>query len=101
MEKRGIDVYLPGESDKEYNVKDLLGTVRAGETTEEKILKLLEKFWNEENKEESVAEKLNGVVSLRPNILGVGIDLNKIFDKFLKKKGKKKKKRKAYFPVVY
>ena len=35
LEKRGIDVYLPGDSEKEYKVKDLLGTIAPGKATEE------------------------------------------------------------------
>ncbi len=28
LEEEGIELYLPGESDKKYRVKDLLGTIR-------------------------------------------------------------------------
>jgi hypothetical protein len=92
-EKRGYEYYLHAESDKEYLVKDLLGTI-IGEkaATEEEILRYLkEALAAAKDTKESPAKILKDTLILQPNIFGVGINISKIFDKLLsrQKKGDK------------
>ena len=91
LEERGIDVYLPGDSDKEYKVKDLLGTIAPAKATEEEILRLLRKIKSDTDTFESLFKKANDVIMLQPNFMGFGIDLKKAIQKILPKKDSKKK----------
>ena len=86
-EERGIDVYLPGESDKEYKVKDLLGTIAPEKTTDEEILQILRKIKTDTDTMESLLKKANDYLLIQPNIFGVGINMNKIIQKLFSKKG--------------
>jgi small GTP-binding protein len=92
LEKRGIDVYLPGDSEKEYKVKDLLGTIAPAKATEEEILQLLRKIKSDTDTFESLFKKANDIAMLQPNFMGLGINLNNLIQKILPKKGSKKKK---------
>jgi internalin A len=87
MEERGIDVYLPGESEKEYKVKDLLGTIAPEKATEEEILQILRKIKTDTDTKESLSKKANDYLLIQPNIFGVGINMNKIIQKLFSKKG--------------
>ncbi|MCP5048664.1 MAG: GTP-binding protein [bacterium] len=96
LEKEGIKDYLPGKSQQKYNVKELLGTITAGETTEEKVLQLLEKLWDEKDTEKTLVKKANDLISYQPSVLGFQLNVGKIAELvekvFTKKKGKKKDK---------
>ncbi|MFC2146235.1 COR domain-containing protein [Acidobacteriota bacterium] len=95
-EQHGIPVYLPGNSDREYNVKDLLGAFAIDKRSEEDILKLIRKAIREEDGGETALEKVNEtlleVISFRPKILGVEFDVNALLKKL---RGKKKAKPKT------
>jgi internalin A len=91
LEKRGIDVYLPGDSEKEYKVKDLLGTIAPEKATEEEILQLLKKIKSDTDTFETLFKKANDIAMLQPNFMGLGINLNNLIQKILPKKGSKKK----------
>ncbi|MHA2407541.1 MAG: COR domain-containing protein [Candidatus Ranarchaeia archaeon] len=90
LEKRGIDLYLPGESEKEYRVKDLLGSISGGKATEEEVLKLLRKIKTDQDTMETLLKKANDTVMLQPNIMGFGFNLNALVQKVLLKKKKEK-----------
>jgi len=90
LEKRGIDVYLPGDSEKEYKVKDLLGTIAPDNTTEEEILRLLKKIKSDTDTFETLFKKANDVIMLQPNFMGFGIDLTRLIQKIFPKGSKKK-----------
>jgi small GTP-binding protein len=89
FEKRGIEFYPTGEGDKEYRVKDLLGTIAATDTTQEEILKLLRKLLDENDTPETAARKLSDAFIVQPTIMGVGVDFKKLIQKVLPKKKKK------------
>ncbi|MCP5050696.1 MAG: GTP-binding protein [bacterium] len=88
FEQKGIDIYLTGETDKEYDVKELLGAIAEKETTEAKILALLERLVEDGESKESAMKKLNNAFAFKPKILGLEIDVNHIFDLFLERKKK-------------
>ena len=90
LEKRGIDVYLPGDSEKEYKVKDLLGTIAADKATEEEMLQLLRKIKSDTDTFESLFKKASDIIIVQPSIMGFGIDLNKLIQKLFPKSPKKK-----------
>ena len=87
LEKRGIDVYLPGDSEKEYKVKDLLGSIAAGKASEEEILQILRKMKTDRDTVESLLKKANDIFILQPTLFGVGINLNAVIQKLFGKKG--------------
>ncbi len=83
-EEHGIPVYLPGDSDREYSVKDLLGAIAVKNRSEEEILKLIKKAMDDGDGEtalEKVNDTLLEVFSLRPKILGVEVDVNALMKK--------------------
>jgi hypothetical protein len=86
LEKMGVEKYIPDGSEKEYNVKDLLGTVYVEKKTEEEILRLLRKLKEQADTHETLLKKANDIILLQPNFFGVGIDLNKLVKKLFPKK---------------
>jgi hypothetical protein len=88
QEERGIDVYLPGDSDSEYNVKDLLGAIAIKNRSEEELLKLIKKAIADGDGETALEKANNNlldVLSFRPKILGVELDVNALLKKLRKK----------------
>jgi small GTP-binding protein len=85
LEKKGVEKYIPDGSENEYNVRDLLGTIYVENKTEEEILQILRALKDKSDTEETLRKKANEVIMLKPNVMGVGIDLNslikKVFDK--------------------
>lgn len=85
LENKGIETYIPDGSEKEYNVKDLLGTVYIEIKSEKEILQLLRKLKSESDTEETLLQKASDAgIMLQPNIMGIGVDLNKVDLKKLK-----------------
>ena len=99
----GVDSFVPEGSRKPYLVSDLLGATnikRREEELLEEILRILNKKNEEEKLEEIVSilkdlakdqaeesdswetltRKLNKVISLRPNMMGIGFDFNEAID---------------------
>lgn len=91
LEEKGTEFYLPGKSKNEYKVKDLLGTIATGQTTEEKILKLLRKIKSDTDTMESLLKKAKDIIRLEPNFMGLTIDLKALAKKLFSKKDKNKK----------
>ena len=91
-EQKGIDIYMSGESDKEYRVKDLLGTIADNRTiTEEELLRYLKKIADEKDTKESLNQKLHDNFVFQPNVFGIGFNVNNMIDKVLALINKKKK----------
>ncbi len=84
-EKRGIDVFLPGDSDNEYSVTELLGTIRVKGATEDEVLQILRKLKTSTDTIESLLKKAGDVISIKPSILGVSVDLKATVKKLFKK----------------
>jgi len=84
LEKLGIEEFLPEGSEKNYNVKELLGSVNV-ETKLDKILNLLNKIYNENDTRESLMEKTNKILKIQPQFLGLSLDVNEIINRFYKK----------------
>jgi internalin A len=95
FEKQGIDVYLPGESEKEYKVSELLGTITTGKITEEEILGLLKKMKeillaleSERNPKETMLKTANEILDLKLKTPIGDINLGKLVEKVFHKKKK-------------
>ncbi|MCP4213587.1 MAG: GTP-binding protein [bacterium] len=114
LESQRVAEYIPHGARKAYNVKELLGSVKVPVEKEnlEEIKKILEKIADAQDTEESLAQKLdavleskanekeesgaqkfNKIVTIKPKILGVEVDVNEWFKQILAKQKKKKKKK--------
>jgi hypothetical protein len=90
LEQRGRKYYEPDGSEKEYSVKDLLGTVYVEKKSEDEILQILRKLKEKSDNEETLLQKATNSVLLQPNIMGFGIDLNNLIKKMFEKNKKKR-----------
>jgi len=86
LEGLGKSKYFPDGADFEYDVKDLLGSIGGPYDSEKELLILLEKVANKLDSHETLMQKANDIVQLQPNFFGMGVNLNAIIDKYLKKK---------------
>jgi GTPase SAR1 family protein len=84
LEERGIRKYMPDGSDKEYDVKKLLGSLFVENKTERDILSVLRKLRESTDTQESLLAKANEVVQLQPNFFGLGINLNSLIQKLFR-----------------
>jgi len=98
LELDGIEKFKPEESDDYYFVSELLGTVinwsseralleqmrqmmQMSISSEKEILnvlKVLQENITESDNEDTLLEKINDIFSVKPEILGLGIDFNAI-----------------------
>ena len=90
LEQRGREYYEPDGSEKEYNVKDLLGTVYVKKKSEDEVLQILRKLKEKSDNEETLLQKATNTILLQPNIMGFGINLNNLIKKLFDKDKKKK-----------
>lgn len=86
LESKGIIKYIPDGLDYEINVKEMLGTIQGDRSVEEEIFAVLDKLVSKLDDEESIAEKANEIIQLQPNFFGLGININALVKKYLKKK---------------
>jgi len=86
LERKGEKTYFPDGSENEYDVKELLGTVYVENKNEEEILQLLKKLVDKSDTEESLLEKANSIAIIQPNIGGLGININELVRRTLKRK---------------
>ncbi|AYB33337.1 COR domain-containing protein [Chryseolinea soli] len=91
LEGKGIQDYVPEGSSEEIDVSEVLGTVRktAKEEFEEKIMEQLSFLRNKFDDKDTVLSEANKILELKPNIAGIGINLNALVDKVFKRKRKK------------
>jgi len=83
LEEKGMDDYLPDDSDKVYSVAELLGLVQFNEQADvlEKILRTLEGMQEKQFEDKkSLIKRVNKVVGLKPNLFGIGLDINALLD---------------------
>jgi small GTP-binding protein len=89
LEQRGREYYEPDGSEKEYNVKDLLGTVYVEKKSEDEVLQILKDLKEKSDNEETLLQKATNSILLQPNIMGFGINLNNLIKKLFDKDKKK------------
>ncbi|MCP4216518.1 MAG: leucine-rich repeat protein [bacterium] len=80
LESIGTTTFIPYAARKHYSVKELLGAVKVSVETgnEEEMLSILKKVAEAVDTEESLTEKTASVFELKPNIAGVGLNINQI-----------------------
>ena len=79
QEHAGIEEFIPDGSNRRYNVKELLGIVQDEKATNEQILEVQQEILDkiESNK---MSATPTDFVELKPNIAGIGLNLNAILD---------------------
>ncbi|MCW5200128.1 hypothetical protein VU05_05500, partial [Desulfobulbus sp. F1] len=75
---RGIDIYYPEGSDKEYSVKELLGLVVP--EGKEELFEYMKNIQCRLEGKESTAEVLNSLVEPKINLFGITFDLSSLFE---------------------
>jgi len=87
LEENGISDFIPDGSQKKYNVKDLLGTVyvQVENRSEEEILQILRKLKEKSDTAETMLQKANDIVTLNPNLFGIGLNISELIKKLFKK----------------
>ena len=85
LDRKCIKTFIPDGSENEYNVKELLGTVYVENKNEDEILYLLRKVVDKFDTEESLLEKANSIVMLQPNAFGIGMNINELVKKVIKR----------------
>lgn len=85
LESKGINKYIPDGLDYEIDVKEMLGSIQGSRSTEEEIFAILDKLVTKTDDANSIAEKANEIIQLQPNFFGLGINLNALVKKYLKK----------------
>ncbi|HPG38098.1 MAG TPA: COR domain-containing protein [bacterium] len=88
LDKAGNQLYIPDGSDKEYSVKELLGYIQEEKSDLNEILKILRKLESQSESRESFIEKANKVLTLQPNVFGIGVNINAIIEKLFPQKSK-------------
>lgn len=86
LESKGITKYIPDGLDYEINVKEMLGSIQGERSIEEEIFAVLDKLVSKLDDEESILEKANEIIQLQPNFFGLGININALVKKYLRKK---------------
>jgi len=103
LELRGIETYMPDGSNNIYEVSKLLGTIisendlmetlkeilqktEMNEKEIQKMLQIIPKMETEFNVEESSLEKINRIIKLNPEFMGIGLDINEILKLHFEKK---------------
>jgi small GTP-binding protein len=75
--QRGNDMYIPDGSDKEYSVRQLLGTIEPDR--EDQLLELLRMIKAQLDEKDAADAGAVNLFELKPNIAGIGINLNELF----------------------
>lgn len=86
LESKGISKYIPDGLDYEINVTEMLGSIQGTRSIEEEIFAILDKLVTKNDNPQTIAEKANEVIQLQPNFFGLGINLNALVKKYLRKK---------------
>lgn len=63
----------------------MLGTIQSEKSFEEEIFALLDKLVTKADDNESIAEKANEIIQMQPNFFGMGININALVKRYLKK----------------
>lgn len=86
--RRGMDKYIPDCTEKVYDVKELLGLVQLDGKNKnfKQLLAILKRIEDKIADKESFDENVNRILDLKPNIAGIGINLNELYKLFKNEK---------------
>ncbi len=88
LEEAGVSEFIPEGMTQKMNVKQLLGSVIKTEkekVLEQEILDILLELKEKYNEKSTVISEANKIIELKPNIAGIGINLNYLIDKIFNK----------------
>jgi len=85
LEKIGQKYYVPEGTDREYNVKELLGSVRLENSTEKEILNILRALKKDKDDEKTLLKKADKLFEIKPGAFGVSVDVKKLVKMLFKK----------------
>jgi len=91
LASKGRDEYIPDGSDKEYSVGELLGIVQFDKKADEMIMEILTRIEEKITDKDSFMRAAGKVMELKPNLFGLGVNLNELWKRFLDWKEKRKK----------
>ena len=80
--QKGLKDYIPDGSDEIYRVSDLLGLVQLDEKgDDQEILEILRRIEDTVVDKESFVKTASKIIDLKPNVMGIGVNLNELFEK--------------------
>jgi len=86
LESKGIGKFIPDGLDYEVDVQNMLGSLQGSRTSEEEIFAILDRLVTKLDDKSTIAEKVNEIIQIQPNFLGMGINFNALAKKYLKRK---------------
>jgi small GTP-binding protein len=84
--EQGIERFVPEGSKKACSVRDLLGAVELDSRIEGERMVEMAQAERKDGRLKRLAEEINIIAELKPNLFGVGINLNRLFDAVLGKR---------------
>lgn len=94
LDSNGKDAYSPDGAEREYKVRELLDLIQPDRTTEPELLEIMRRIESKINDpgkppdESSLLEQLNKMVELKPNVAGVGLNVNAMIEMLLARRKK-------------
>jgi len=93
LEQDGVEEFRPEGAKRRYRVKELLGTIYIErKPTADAFFRMLQQLVKDSDQEKAIVEKANGIMMLQPNFMGLGINLNTLVDRFLKRRKSRAKR---------
>lgn len=90
---RGRKTIPCSRSAEDVSIERMLGGIeRTSVSAEDEILRILRNIQTNYDDEESLLRKANEIIELRPSFMGLGINVNQIISRFLKKDKRRPKK---------
>jgi len=84
LAKEGVEQHYPDQAKHAYDVKELLRRLQIERKLSKKeFVEILRSVASELDDEKSLLRKINDVIMLQPNFMGLGIDLNALIEEFL------------------
>lgn len=85
MNEKGIEEYYPDGSKRSYRIDQLLGRIHKNRDSNEEILKLLNKILEVSSETPKTIDRLNEIIEIKPNFMGIGLNFNSLINLIKKK----------------
>ncbi|WPD22611.1 MAG: COR domain-containing protein [Candidatus Electrothrix scaldis] len=86
--EKGLEQYIPEDSDQVYSVEGLLAAVHPDNEQEGELMRVAIQADKREGRLKALVRRVNERTELKPNVAGMGVNLNALIDDWLNK-GKK------------